>query len=117
MNWGRNAATHGRDDHPGRLLRLYVLPGLQLSVSQAARDLGVARQTLHRILAGEAAITPEMAVRLERLCGVRSAFWLDRQQRHELPRIREEIAEALSRIPARPLPQNIIEQIGAHDGR
>ena len=117
MNWGRNAATHGRDDHPGRLLRFYVLPGLHLSVSQAARDLGVARQTLHRILAGEAAITPEMAVRLERLCGVRSAFWLDRQQRHELPRIREEIAEALSRIPARLLPRNIIEQIGAHDGR
>ena len=117
MNGGRNVAGQCEDDHPGRLLRHYVLPALRLSVSQAARDLGVARQTLHRILAGEAAITPEMAVRLERLCGVRSAFWLDRQQRHELPRVRQEIAEALSRIPARLLPQDIIEQIGVQDGR
>jgi len=117
MNWGRDTAKHGGADHPGRLLRYYVLPALNLSVSQAARDLGVARQTLHRILAGEAAITPEMAVRLERLCGVRSAFWLDRQQRHELPQIRKAIAEALTRIPTRPLPQDIIEEIGARDGR
>jgi plasmid maintenance system antidote protein VapI len=57
-----------------------------------------------------------MAVRLERLCGIRSVFWLDRQQRHELPRIREEIANALTRIPARLLPEEIIEQIGASDG-
>jgi len=104
-------------DHPGRLLRHHVFPALHLSISQAARDLGVARQTLHRILAGDAAITLEMAVRLERLCGVRSAFWLERQQRHELPRIKEGIADALTRIPARLLPENVIEQIGAGDGR
>ena len=60
----------GKAEHPGMLLRNHVLPGLGLSVSQAARDLGIARQTLHRILAGDAAITPEMAARLERLCGV-----------------------------------------------
>jgi addiction module HigA family antidote len=108
--------NHRGGDHPGRLLRTYVFPALNLSVSQAARDLGVARQTLHRILAGNAAITPEMAVRLERLCGVRSVFWLERQQRHELPRIKEGIADALARIPARLLPEGVIQQIGARDG-
>ena len=72
----------GKPEHPGVLLRNHVLPGLGLSVSQAARDLGITRQTLHRILAGDAAITPEMAARLERVCGVPSGFWLDCQHRY-----------------------------------
>ena len=102
-------------DHPGLLLRRDVLPALELSVSQAARELGIARQTLHRIMAGVAPITPEMAVRLERLCGVPSGFWLDRQQRHELPRIRQEIANDLTRIPSHPLPREVLAHIGASD--
>jgi addiction module HigA family antidote len=103
-------------DHPGALLRLYVLPALKLSVSQAARDLAITRQTLHRILAGAAALTPEMAVRLERLCGVASEFWLDRQHRHELERVRRENADVLARIPSRALPKGTLKQIGASDG-
>jgi len=67
--------------HLGALLRIYVLPALNLSVGQAARDQQITRQTLHRILAGAAALTPEMAVRLERLCGAASEFWSDRQHR------------------------------------
>ena len=50
--------------HPGVILREDVLPSLGLSVSEAARQLRVSRQTLHRILAGTSGVTPEMAVRL-----------------------------------------------------
>jgi addiction module HigA family antidote len=103
--------------HPGALLREHVLPGLHLSVSQAARDLGVARQTLHRILAGEAAITPKMAARLEQLCGLSSDFWLRCQDRYELQRARNELGPVLRRIPPRPLSETIIKKIGAHRGR
>ena len=46
--------------HPGEMLRQHVLPALRLPVTQAARELGITRQTLHRILAGSAAVTPEM---------------------------------------------------------
>src|SRR5215467_9090586 len=77
-------------EHPGALLRVYVLPALNLSVSHAARDLEITRQILPRILAGAAGLAPEMAVRLERLCGVASEFWMDRQHRHELQRVRRE---------------------------
>ena len=104
-------------EHPGAILRIYVLPALNLSVSQAARDLKITRQTLHRILAGAAALTPEMAVRLERLCGVASEFWLDRQHRYDLIRVRRDQAAVLARIPSRALPTGIAEQIGASDGR
>jgi antitoxin HigA-1 len=93
-----------------------VLPALRLSVSQAARDLGVARQTLHRILAGTAAITPEMAARLEKLCGVPSRFWPKRQQEHDLLCVEQASAAALSRIPLYPLPNDIMKQLGAGHG-
>ena len=104
-------------EHPGILLRNDVLPGLRLSVSQAARDLGVTRQTLHRILAGDAAISPEMAARLERLCGVPPEFWLNCQHRYELQRVKAELAPLLTRIPLRLLPETIIKKIGASYGR
>jgi addiction module HigA family antidote len=104
--------THGEAQHPGTLLRDHVLPALQVSVTQAARDLGVTRQTLHRILAGSAAISTEMAARLERFCGVSSEFWLGCQQRYELQRAKIELAAGLMRIRSRPLPQSIIKKIG-----
>src|ERR671921_253954 len=70
--------------HPGWILRDRVLPGLGLSVSQAARELRIARQTLHRVLAGRAAVSPEMATRLARLSGTAPRFWLERQHQQSL---------------------------------
>ena len=52
--------------HPGLTLRDDVLPALGLTVTDAAEQLGVARPTLSRMLNGHAAISPEMALRLER---------------------------------------------------
>ena len=102
--------------HPGEFLRGRVLPALHLTVSQAARDLLVTRQTLHRILAGHAAITPDMALRLEKLCGLSSKFWLDRQQSHELAQVSERTRGLLSRIPSHPLPDRFFERIDAKKG-
>ena len=55
--------------HPGLTLREDVLPALGLTVTQAAEQLGVARVTLSRVLNGHAAISPEMALRLEAWLG------------------------------------------------
>lgn len=99
--------------HPGRQLRDRVLPGLGLSVSQAARELGVARSTLHRLLAGEAAVTPEMAARLARLSSVPARHWLAHQQAHDLWHAERALADVLRRIPAHMLPRAIREEIGA----
>ena len=55
--------------HPGAILREDVLPALNLSVSEAARQLRVTRQTLHRVLAETSGVSPEMAVRLGKFCG------------------------------------------------
>jgi antitoxin HigA-1 len=62
--------------HPGELLREILGEGLGLSVSEPARWLGVSRMSLHRILSGERAVTPEMALRLGKLCGNGPELWL-----------------------------------------
>jgi addiction module HigA family antidote len=90
------------------LLRNRVLPGLHLSVSQAARELRVARQTLHRVLAGTAAVSPEMAVRLARLSGTRPNFWLGLQQAHDLWRAERALADVIEQIPVHPLPKSFL---------
>lgn len=90
--------------HPGRLLRDRVLPAMGVSVADAARELGVSRQILHRILAGRAGVTPGMAVRLGRYSGIGAVEWLDLQARHDLRLAERALAPDLPRIPERHLP-------------
>jgi addiction module HigA family antidote len=85
--------------HPGELLREEVLPALGLTVTAAAKILGVSRQTLHAILAETAGVTPEMAARLGKLCGDGAGIWLRMQQARDLWRVERELAEELRKIP------------------
>ncbi len=102
--------------HPGWILRDRVLPGLGLSVSQAARELRIARQTLHRVLAGKAAVSPEMATRLARLSGTTPRFWLGRQQQHDLWHAEQALSGLLGLIPTHTLPAALQAEIGLlHD--
>ncbi|WP_445503036.1 HigA family addiction module antitoxin [Microvirga sp. G4-2] len=103
--------------HPGWILRDRVLPGLGLSVSQAARELRIARQTLHRVLAGSAAVSPEMATRLARLSGTTPGFWLDRQQQHDVWYAEQTLAGVLGLIPTHTLPDALQKEIGLHYDR
>ena len=86
--------------HPGEILREDVLPSLGLSVSAAARQLRISRQTLHRILAGTSAITPEMAVRLGKFCGNGPGLWLRMQEAFDLWHAEKRLARELEKIPA-----------------
>ena len=74
--------------HPGLTLRVDVLPALSMSVTDAAQALGVTRPTLSRVLNGAAAVSPEMALRLERWLGVehggRADVWLGMQASYDL---------------------------------
>ncbi|MGQ0741343.1 MAG: HigA family addiction module antitoxin [Alphaproteobacteria bacterium] len=72
--------------HPGEILREDVLPALDLSIMDAAAKLGVTRQTLHRIIARKnpRPVTPDMAVRLGKLCGNGPRLWLNLQGAYDL---------------------------------
>jgi addiction module HigA family antidote len=58
-----------------------------LSVTDAARVLGVDRQTLSNLLNGRSGISPEMAIRLEKAFGTPAREWLTRQLDHELAEV------------------------------
>ena len=74
--------------HPGRSVRENCLEPLGLSVTEAARVLGVARHTLSRVLNGHAGISPEMAIRLEKAGWSNAEFWLRRQSTYDLVQAR-----------------------------
>jgi addiction module HigA family antidote len=85
--------------HPGAILREDVLPALGMTVSAAAGTLGVSRQMLHRILSEAATMTPEMAVRIGKLCGNGPHVWLAMQQAHDLWRAERDLVDQVARIP------------------
>ncbi len=76
--------------HPGRSIRENCLEPLGLTVTEAAKLLGVARHTLSRVLNGHAAISPEMAIRLEKAGWSNAEFWLRRQTGYDLVQARKE---------------------------
>ncbi|MCZ7559786.1 MAG: HigA family addiction module antitoxin [Burkholderiaceae bacterium] len=92
--------------HPGLTLRDDVLPELGLSVTEAAEQLGVARVTLSRVLNGRAAISPEMALRLQawlgRERGGDARVWLAQQTAHDLWQAEQKLKRA--RLRVRPVP-------------
>ena len=74
--------------HPGETLKEDILPALGLNVTQAAAQLGVTRAALSRVLNGRAAISPEMALRLEKWLGAknggRADVWVAQQAAYDL---------------------------------
>ena len=73
--------------HPGAGLRDDI-GELGLSVAEAAKGLGVTRQQLYRVINGQCAISPEMAVRLEKAIGGTADGWLRMQLNYDLARVR-----------------------------
>jgi addiction module HigA family antidote len=84
--------------HPGAIFE-DLLPDLNMSVAEIAAKMGVTRQTLHRIIAGQTAITPEMALRIGKFCGNGPDLWLNMQAAYDLWYARQKLAADLARIP------------------
>ena len=86
--------------HPGDILKQDVLPALNLTISGAARQLGISRQSLHRIMAGQQPVTVEMALRLGKFCGNGPELWLQMQQAYDLWYAEQRLHGEIARIPA-----------------
>ena len=74
--------------HPGAFVRTEVLDDLGLSVTEAARILGVRRATLSDLLNGKVALSPEMALRVEKAFDVSMDLLLRMQAWHDASRMR-----------------------------
>lgn len=73
--------------HPGLGLKDDI-EALGLSVAEAAVGLGVTRQHLYNVIAGRTAITPDMAIRLEKGIGSSADHWLRMQLAYDLAQAR-----------------------------
>jgi addiction module HigA family antidote len=72
--------------HPGLSVRHDCIEPLGLSVTTAARKLGVSRKQLSDIVNGHAGISPEMAIRLDKAFGGGAGTWLRLQAAYDLAR-------------------------------
>ena len=73
--------------HPGAIVKS-SLEELGLSVTAAAKVLGVTRPTISKIVNRRAAISPEMAIRLSKAFGSTPEFWLRLQLNYDLAQVR-----------------------------
>ncbi|MBB1074715.1 HigA family addiction module antidote protein [Rhodoferax sp. 4810] len=93
--------------HPGETLREDVLPALGLTISAAARQLGVSRTVLSRILRGRTGISPDMARRIEAWLGIerggRADIWLGMQMDYDLWQARQRPLTAIEKAPDYPM--------------
>jgi addiction module HigA family antidote len=74
--------------HPGAIVRYDCIEPLGLTVTEAAKILGVTRQALNNLVNGKAGLSAEMAVRLSKAFGSEPEFWLRLQMNYDLAQVR-----------------------------
>lgn len=89
--------------HPGQIVRHDCLDPLGLSVTAAAKVLGVSRQALNNILNGKSGISPVMAIRLTKAFGSTEETWLRMQLAYDLAEARKN--ESKIKIRRLPVPE------------
>ena len=70
--------------HPGDAIREFCIEPLGLTVTAAAKGLGVSRKALSELLNGRSGISPEMAIRLSKAFGGSPESWLTQQMHYDL---------------------------------
>ena len=82
-----------RPAHPGQFIRMEVIEPLNLTVTKAARILGVTRPALSALLNCRAALSPEMALRMEKAFGPKMDTLLRMQAAYEVAEVRQRAAD------------------------
>ncbi|KAI9129986.1 HigA family addiction module antitoxin [Acaryochloris sp. CCMEE 5410] len=70
--------------HPGEVIQEIYLDPFEMSARKVATHLGVHHSTFARVVCGESAVTPDMAIRLSRVLGGSPKSWLDMQANYDL---------------------------------
>lgn len=76
--------------HPGLVVLQECVEPLGLTITDAAKALGVTRNTLSELVNGKRGISPEMAVRLSRVFGGSEQGWLVQQAQYDLAQVRRD---------------------------
>src|ERR1700726_1739981 len=97
--------------HPGEIIKEDILPSAGLSVTAAAKALGVSRQMLHDILAERRPLSAVMCLKVSRLFGSSPEVWMRLQAAYDLKRA-EQNKSVMKRV-ARIVPVKPVEEVRA----
>jgi addiction module HigA family antidote len=97
--------------HPGEIIKEDILPSAGLSVTAAARALGVSRQMPHDILAGRKPLSTVMCLKVSRLFGGSPELWMRLQAAYDLKKAEQD--EKIMRRVARIVPVRIVDAVQA----
>ena len=97
--------------HPGEIIKLDILPSVGLSVTAAAKALGVSRQMLHDIMAGRKPLSAVMCLRVSRLFGSTPELWMRLQAAYDLKKA-ERDKKVMARV-ARIVPVKAVAEVRA----
>ncbi|MBL7094433.1 HigA family addiction module antidote protein [candidate division KSB1 bacterium] len=78
--------------HPGEILKELYFEPLQLSITDAAKALGVTRHALSELVNGRSGVSTTMALRLAKAFGTTPDLWLNMQQNYNLWKTRKKIS-------------------------
>ncbi len=84
--------------HPGAILREDVLPELNMSQADIAKEWGVSRRTISQILSEHRPVTADMALRLAKFLGGTPDSWLNMQQALDLWQLEQDNAQQYAKI-------------------
>ena len=85
--------------HPGAILREDVLPALGMTAATVAEHLHVSPHQVDALLAEQAGVTPEMALRLGKFCGNGPRLWLRMQETYDIWHVERRVGADISTIP------------------
>ena len=97
--------------HPGEIIKQDILPSVGLSVTAAAKALGVSRQMLHDILAERAPLSAVMCLKVSRLFGSSPEVWMRMQATYDL-KMAEQDAKIMAKV-ARIVPVKLVGEVRA----
>jgi len=93
--------TGGKHAHPGEIIREFCIDPLGMTVTEAAKALGVTRKTLSALLNGRSGISPEMSLRLSKVFGRSAEGWLKLQLQYDLWQTQQRVdLDNLKRVKA-----------------
>jgi addiction module HigA family antidote len=110
---------------PGEIISSDILPHMNVRPSELAVAMGMSHASISRILTGKAAITPETAIRLEKVLNEKADFWMSLQTSYDLARAKTTVdVTSLAQLEAKPglhsaraLLKNIFERYVGTDRR
>jgi addiction module HigA family antidote len=97
---GSKSFTAPAPVHPGEIIKEDILPSVGMSVTSAAKGLGVSRQMLHDIMAGRKPLSAVMCLKIARLFGSSPEFWMRLQAAYDLKKAKQnkKVMQCVARI-------------------